>query len=119
MSNKVPAPLWCRLFSHHQIGVVAVWYCHNGEIYRNFDQKFLSGQGENSSSQIVRTHYWILILDETVQERMWWSFLMHFLTRVVNVVPHKSRGFCQHLPYMVCKREIDVGSKLITPPIFT
>ena len=47
--------------SDHQISIVAVLHCHNSEIHRNFDQKFLggqgSGQGKNSSSQIVRTYY--------------------------------------------------------------
>ena len=37
--------LWCHLFSHYQIDIVAVLHRHCGEIHQNFDLKFFSCQG--------------------------------------------------------------------------
>ena len=57
------AHVWRPIFSRHQISIVGVSHCHNGEIHRNFDLKFCSGQGISSSGQIVRIHCYISILD--------------------------------------------------------
>ena len=107
------AHVWRPIFSRHQISIVAVSHCHNGEIHRNFDLKFCSGQGENSSGQIVSIHCYILILDGN-------TYGSHSLC----IFDQGSWCWCHmnHVNYvstMVRKCEINVRPKLITPSIVT